>query len=136
MKQYLDYNATTPCFDETVDVMSRYLSVDFGNAGSRTHEAGLTAKKAISDARKDFSSYMGASSSELIFTSGATESNNIVLFGLLDYAKDNNLNHIITTSIEHKAILDPLKRLKSLGLKSHMLNLIIMVWFLAIVSVS
>ena len=54
MKQYLDYNATTPCFDETVDVMSRYLSVDFGNAGSRTHEAGLTAKKAISDARKDF----------------------------------------------------------------------------------
>ena len=60
---------------------------------------------------------MGASSSELIFTSGATESNNIVLFGLLDYAKDNNLNHIITTSIEHKAILDPLKKIEELGFK-------------------
>jgi len=122
MKQYLDYNATTPVFDETVAIMSRYLSVDFGNAGSRTHETGAIAKKAISNARSEIANYMNASSSELIFTSGATESNNIALFGLLEYAKQNNLNHIVTSSIEHKAILDPLKKIEELGFKVSYVN--------------
>lgn len=115
MKEYLDYNATTPVSAETAEVIKQYLIDDYGNAGSRTHESGSKAKAAILESRKLVASYLDAEYSEIIFTSGATESNNIALFGLLDYAQQNNKSHIISTTIEHKAILDPLNEIESRG---------------------
>ena len=115
MKEYLDFNATTPVYEESVAEIKKYLDVDFGNAGSRTHQSGLDAKKAIVSARNAFASYVDSETSEIVFTSGATESNNIALFGLLDEAKKLGKNHIISTEIEHKAILDPLSEIKKQG---------------------
>ena len=115
MKEYLDFNATTPVYEESVAEIKKYLDVDFGNAGSRTHQSGLDAKKAIVSARNAFASYVDSETSEIVFTSGATESNNIALFGLLDEAKKLGKNHIISTEIEHKAVLDPLSEIKKQG---------------------
>ncbi|MBT7438108.1 MAG: aminotransferase class V-fold PLP-dependent enzyme, partial [Cellvibrionales bacterium] len=111
MKEYLDFNATTPVYEESVAEIKQYLDEDFGNAGSRTHQSGLDAKKAISSARNVIADYLNAETSEIIFTSGATESNNLALFGLLDEAKELGKNHIISTQIEHKAVLDPLNEI-------------------------
>jgi len=115
MKEYLDYNATTPVFPETAEVIKKYLIDEFGNAGSRTHTSGSNAKSAVLEARKTIANYVDGDISEVVFTSGATESNNIALFGLLDHAKKSDKNHIISTQIEHKAILDPLEKIKDLG---------------------
>ena len=115
MKEYLDFNATTPVYEESVAEIKKYLDVDFGNAGSRTHQSGLDAKKAVVAARNTFASYLDAETSEIVFTSGATESNNIALFGLLDEAKKLGKNHIISTKIEHKAVLDPLSEITKQG---------------------
>ena len=115
MKEYLDFNATTPVYEESVVEIKKYLDVDFGNAGSRTHQSGLDAKKAVVAARNTFASYLDAETSEIVFTSGATESNNIALFGLLDEAKKLGKNHIISTKIEHKAVLDPLSEITKQG---------------------
>jgi cysteine desulfurase len=108
MKEYLDFNATTPVFTESAELMMRFLVEDFGNAGSRTHQSGVDAKKAVAETRRLLASSMGADESELIFTSGATESNNIALFGLIENAKKANKNKVVTTQVEHKAVLDPL----------------------------
>ena len=86
MKEYLDYNATTPVSAETAEVIKQYLIDDYGNAGSRTHESGSKAKAAILESRKLVASYLDAEYSEIIFTSGA-ESNNIAL-GLLTSATE------------------------------------------------
>lgn len=115
MKEYLDFNATTPVYEESVAEIKKYLDVDFGNAGSRTHQSGLDAKKAITAARNTFASYLDAETSEIVFTSGATESNNLALFGLLDEARKLGKNHIISTEIEHKAVLDPLNEIAKQG---------------------
>ena len=108
MKQYLDFNATTPVFTESAELIKKFLVEDFGNAGSRTHQSGADAKKAVAETRRLIASSMDADESELIFTSGATESNNIALFGLIENAKKANKNKVVTTLIEHKAVLDPL----------------------------
>ena len=113
MKEYLDFNATTPVSNETAELMQQFLVDDFGNAGSRTHETGSKAKKAVIQAREDIANIFDADFSELIFTSGATESNNLAILGLRDYAKQNGKNHIISSQIEHKAILDPLAVMES-----------------------
>jgi len=115
MKEYLDFNATTPVSKETARIMHNFLVDDFGNAGSRTHESGSKAKKAILEAREEISNIFDADFSELIFTSGATESNNIAILGLREFAKNNNKNHIISSQIEHKAVLDPLQIMESEG---------------------
>jgi len=117
MKEYLDFNATTPVSKETADLMHNYLVSDFGNAGSRTHETGSNAKKAVINAREEISNIFDADFSELIFTSGATESNNIAILGLREHARKIGKNHIISSQIEHKAILDPLKVMESDGFK-------------------
>jgi len=117
MKQYLDFNATTPVNEETAQLMHNYLVNDFANAGSRSHESGALAKKTVLNARKQIAKICSIDTSEIIFTSGATESNNIALFGLLEHAKKIGKNHIISTSIEHKAILDPLKEIENRGFK-------------------
>lgn len=117
MKEYLDFNATTPVTKDTADLMSEFLIHEYGNAGSRSHNTGSRAKKAVLNARQQIASICNADISEVTFTSGATESNNIALLGMLEYAKENNKNHIISTAIEHKAVLDPLLHMEKLGFK-------------------
>ena len=115
MSIYLDCNATTPIEPEVVEKINNYLTKDFGNEGSHTHEYGSVAKKAVQEARDNIGNLIDASRNEIIFTSGATESNNIAILGLKDFGEKNNKKHIITTSIEHKAVLEPIEELKKIG---------------------
>ena len=115
MSIYLDCNATTPIEPEVVEKINHYLTKDFGNEGSHTHEYGSIAKKAVQEARDNIGNIVEASRNEIIFTSGATESNNIAILGLKDYGIENNKKHIITTAIEHKAVLEPIEELKKIG---------------------
>jgi cysteine desulfurase len=111
---YLDYNATTPCDEEVVSTMLPYFTKDFGNAASRTHAFGWKANEAVEYAREQVADLIGADKSEIIFTSGATESNNLSLKGMYEaYASKGN--HIITSVIEHKAVLDACAHLEKLG---------------------
>ena len=115
MSIYLDCNATSPIEPEVVEKITQYLTIDFGNEGSHTHEFGSTAKKAVQEARDNIVSLVDASRNEIIFTSGATESNNIAILGLKEFGIKNNKKHIITSTIEHKAVLEPIEELKKLG---------------------
>ena len=109
---YLDYAATTPVDPAVADLMRFYMVEEFGNAGSRTHEFGNRAKKAVQNARQQIANIIGCQLDEVIFTSGATESNNIALLGLRHYAQKEGKKHIISTAIEHKAVLEPLEYLE------------------------
>jgi len=115
MSIYLDCNATAPLEPEVVEKINHYLTIDFGNEGSHTHEFGSTAKKAVQEARDNIVSLVDASRNEIIFTSGATESNNIAILGLKEFGIKNNKKHIITSTIEHKAVLEPIEELRKLG---------------------
>ncbi len=115
MTTYLDYNATAPVLPEVADLVFKLMVEEYGNAGSRTHSFGATAKQAVEKARKQVADVVNADKSEVIFTSGATESNNIAILGLKEYAEKNNKKHIITTAIEHKAVLEPIENLVSNG---------------------
>jgi cysteine desulfurase len=106
MPVYLDCNATTPLAPEVRQVLLRYLDEDFGNEGSRTHEFGARAKQAVQRARDQVAAVVGAKRDEVVFTSGATESNNLAILGLRAEA-DAGRSHVITTRIEHKAVLEP-----------------------------
>lgn len=111
---YLDYNATTPCDERVVQAMLPYFSQNFGNAASRSHSFGWKAEEAVEYARESVAKLIGAEKTEIIFTSGATESNNLALKGLYElYATKGN--HIITAQTEHKAVLDACKHLEKLG---------------------
>ncbi|WP_420316126.1 cysteine desulfurase family protein [Ekhidna sp.] len=110
-RAYLDNNATTPTDLRVVDEMLPYFSEQFGNASSRNHAYGWEAKEAVDHAREQVSDLIGANPSEIIFTSGATESNNLALKGLL-----NEGDHFITCATEHKAILDPAESLAAKGI--------------------
>jgi cysteine desulfurase len=112
---YLDCNATTPVEPSIVETVQRFLTEEFGNEGSRTHSFGARAKQAVQRARDQVAASLGAKRDEVIFTSGATESNNIALLGLRNYGESTNRRHIVTTAIEHKAVLEPLEHLKSVG---------------------
>ncbi len=102
---YFDYNATTPCDKEVVDAMLPYFHEDFGNPSSSHHTYGWLAKSAVEEATEQIAKFLKVTSSELIYTSGATESINMVLKGVCrKYGKKGS--HIITTKAEHKAILD------------------------------
>ena len=122
MSIYLDCNATTPTEPEVVEKIKHYLTTDFGNEGSHTHAYGSTAKKAVQEARDQIVDLVNASRNEIIFTSGATESNNIAILGLKDFGIKNNKKHIITSSIEHKAVLEPIDELKKQGFKVDIIN--------------
>lgn len=104
---YLDCNATTPLDPEVREVLLHYLTDDFGNEGSRTHEYGARAKQAVQKARDQVAAVVGAKRDEVIFTSGATESNNLAILGLRAAGIEQGKRHIITTTIEHKAVLEP-----------------------------
>ncbi|MDD4871352.1 MAG: cysteine desulfurase DndA [Kiritimatiellae bacterium] len=115
MSIYLDCNATTPLEPRVREVMLRYFDVDYGNAGSRTHDFGNRAKSAVQKARDQVAAVVDAEREEVIFTSGATESNNLALLGLAEYGEKVGRKHIISTQIEHKAVLEPLEALRQRG---------------------
>jgi len=115
MPVYLDCNATTPLDPAVREVLLRFLDEDFGNEGSRTHEFGARAKQAVHRARDQVAAVVGAKRDEVIFTSGATESNNLVILGLRAAAEDLGRRHLVTTQIEHKAVLEPCDVLERSG---------------------
>ncbi len=115
MTIYLDNNATTPMETDVRELVSHYMNQEFGNAGSRTHEYGLIAKKAVETARRQIAGVVEASPDEVIFTSGATESNNLAILGLAEHLKEIGKDHIVTSSIEHKAVLEPIEHLEKQG---------------------
>lgn len=113
---YLDNHATTPMDPRVLDAMLPYFKENFGNAASRNHAFGWVAEEAVEKARKQIADLIGANSKEIIFTSGATESNNLAIKGVAEmYAEKGN--HIITAATEHKAILDTCKHLEKEGLR-------------------
>ena len=112
---YMDYHATTPVDPRVLEAMLPYFNEKFGNAASRSHIYGWTAEEAVSTSREKIAALIGASNpKEIVFTSGATEADNIAIKGVAEFYKDKG-NHIITTVIEHKAILDTCKRLEKEG---------------------
>ena len=111
---FMDYHSTTPVDPRVLETMLPYFTTHFGNAASRNHAFGWTAEKAVGDAREQVGQLIGASGKEIVFTSGATESNNLAIKGAAHFYKDRG-NHIITTQIEHKAVLDTCKRLELEG---------------------
>jgi cysteine desulfurase len=113
---YLDYNATTPLDPRVFELMTPYFLDTFGNAASQSHPFGWEAKKAVEAAREQLAAGIGASASELVFTSGATESDNIAILGTVEaYSEKKQKNHIITVLTEHKAVLDPFAHLEKKG---------------------
>ncbi|HZH31865.1 MAG TPA: cysteine desulfurase DndA [Pyrinomonadaceae bacterium] len=115
MTIYLDCNATTPVEPKVQEEVFRYMAVEFGNAGSRTHEYGARAKQAVERARDSVAAVAKAKRDEVIFTSGATESNNLVILGLAPHGEKTQRRHIVSTQIEHKAVLEPLEALAGRG---------------------
>ena len=115
MALYLDYNASAPLRKEVLDIMVDAYTHEIGNADSRTHSFGTTAQKFVQEKRQQIASVLNVDPTDLIFTSGSTESNNMAILGIAKWAKENSKTHIITTSMEHKAILEPLRRLEQQG---------------------
>ncbi len=113
---YMDNHATTRTDPRVVEEMLPYFTEKFGNAASRNHEFGWVAEQAVEQARERIAKLIGATSKEIIFTSGATESNNLAIKGVAEMYKEKG-NHIITQAIEHKAVLDTCKRLEKYGFR-------------------
>jgi len=111
---YFDNHATTPLDPRVLDAMMPYLTNKFGNAASRNHAFGWEAEKAVETARKQIADLIGATAKEIVFTSGATESNNLAIKGVAEMYAERG-NHIITAATEHKAILDTCKHLEKRG---------------------
>ncbi len=118
---YLDYNATAPLDPRVFDAMRPYFLEEVGNAGSRTHVYGHRAKEAVDQARQHLAAILGARSDEILFTSGATESNNLVLLGLARHGLATARKHVLATAIEHKAVLEPLDHLREAGFEVELL---------------
>ena len=111
---YLDYNATTPCDERVVEAMLPFFTRHFGNAASRSHPFGWEADEGVEFAREQVAKLVGAEPKEIVFTSGATESDNLALKGVYQ-AYSGKGNHIITVNTEHKAVLDTCRHLEKEG---------------------
>ena len=111
---YMDYHATTPVDPRVLEAMLPYFTEYFGNSASRNHSFGWAAEEAVEAARKQVGDLLGANPKEIIFTSGATESNNLAIKGAAEMYREKG-NHIITCVIEHKAVIDTCKKLEKLG---------------------
>lgn len=115
MAVYLDYNASAPIDERVLERMVEVYRSHYGNADSRTHIFGTDAKEIVSSGRKTIAEILAVDSMDVFFTSGSTESNNMAVLGLLDYALESGRNHFITTSIEHKSVLEAMKHLQEKG---------------------
>lgn len=111
---YLDYQATTPVDPAVLAAMLPYFTEQFGNAASRQHRLGWTANEAVEGARASVARLIGANAKEIVFTSGATEANNLALKGLAE-VRPAERDHVVTVVTEHKSVLDTCKRLESFG---------------------
>lgn len=111
---YMDNHATTRTDPRVLEAMLPYFTESFGNAASRNHEFGWVAEQGVEQAREQIAKLIGATSKEIVFTSGATESNNLAIKGVAEMYKEKG-NHIITQVTEHKAVLDTCKRLEKYG---------------------
>lgn len=111
---YMDYHATTPVDPRVLEAMLPYFAKDFGNSASRNHAFGWVAEEAVDAARKQMADLLGANPKEIIFTSGATESNNLAIKGVAEMYREKG-NHVITCVIEHKAVIDTCKKLEKQG---------------------
>ena len=112
---YLDCAATTAMDPRVAELVMRLFTEDFGNAGSRTHAYGSAAQSEVAMARRRIAETLDADPDEVVFTSGATESNNLAILGLAAFGATENRRHVVSTGIEHKAVLEPLARLKEDG---------------------
>ncbi len=111
---YLDHHATTPLDPRVLEAMLPYFGPKFGNAASRTHRLGWEAEKAVELARQQTAAVIGAEPREIVFTSGATESNNLALKGAIEACRGRG-NHIVTVATEHRSVLDPVQHLERSG---------------------
>jgi cysteine desulfurase len=113
---YMDNHATTPMDPRVLEAMLPYFNTKFGNAASRNHSFGWDAEQGVEKAREQIAKLIGATAKEIIFTSGATESNNLAIKGIAEMYKERG-NHIITQATEHKAVLDTCKKLEKQGFR-------------------
>jgi cysteine desulfurase len=111
---YMDHHATTPVDPRVVETMMPYFSAEFGNAASRTHSFGWRAEEAVTRARVQIARTINADPKEIIFTSGATESDNLALFGAFDACREKG-DHVVTAATEHPAVLDVVEKLRERG---------------------
>jgi len=112
---YLDHAATTPVDPRVAEVVMHYMAVEFGNAGSRTHIYGTEAAQAVKRAREQVAAVIDVDPAGVVFTSGATEANNLAILGLTHTGKERGRRHIVSTMIEHKAVLEPLEEMERRG---------------------
>jgi len=115
----LDNNATTRTDPRVVEALLPYFTEKFGNSGSRNHSFGWEAEEAVEQAREQVGRLIGATAKEIIFSSGATESNNLALKGAVRDVTEEG-NHLVTAVTEHKAVIDPSKRLEARRLPGHL----------------
>jgi cysteine desulfurase len=112
---YLDYSATTPVDQRVADKMIPYLTEHFGNPASRSHVFGWVAEKAVENAREQVAALVNADPKEIVWTSGATESNNLAIKGAANFYAGSKGKHIVTVTTEHKAVIDPVRELERQG---------------------
>lgn len=120
---YLDHHATTPTAEAVIEEMQPYFGNVYGNPASDDHSYGVDADRAVREAREQISSAINAREEEIIFTSGATESDNLAIRGALEYAEENNHgDHVITAATEHEAVLEPCEELADEGFQTTVLE--------------